>query len=149
MEMTPGSFRITDGKKNGNNFSLKYYESGWNGGSKAQIKTYNFEKIGKKFSWVTKPINGLFNLKKNYDRLAEINDAFKEDGNKIGVKTMIKTFEKVGDFTGEIICKLVFSPIGSFLLEDTCSNIGSKLGKWIGKLLFEKNNENDKDKSED
>ena len=149
MEMTPGSFRITDGKKNGNNFSLKYYESGWNGGSKAQIKTYNFEKIGKKFSWVTKPIDGIFNFKKNYDRVTEIKDAFKEDGNKIGVKTMIKTFEKVGEFTGEIICKSLFSPIGSFLLEDTFSCCGSKIGKWFGKLLFEKNNENDKDKSED
>ena len=149
MEMTPGSFRITDGKKNGNNFSLKYYESGWGGGSKAQIKTYNFEKIGKKFSWVTKPIDGIFNFKKNYDRVTEIKDAFKEDGNKIGVKTMIKTFEKVGEFTGEIICKSLFSPIGSFLLEDTFSCCGSKIGKWFGKLLFEKNNENDKDKSED
>ncbi len=42
-----GSLRLTNGAYNGNALSLKYYESGWTGGSKAQIKTYNLSSAGK------------------------------------------------------------------------------------------------------
>ncbi len=41
-----GSFRLAS---NGL-FSPKYYSSGWNGGSRAGIKTYNFSKLGGKIS---------------------------------------------------------------------------------------------------
>lgn len=64
IEMCPGSFRNRVGKKNGDNFSFKYYKSIWTDGSKAQIKTYNFEKIGIKFLKVTNPINNFFEIKK-------------------------------------------------------------------------------------
>ena len=36
-----GSFRLTNGTYNGNNFDPKYYSSNWKGGSRAKIKTYN------------------------------------------------------------------------------------------------------------
>ncbi len=39
MEVQGGSYRLTDGKYSGN-ISLKYYESGWQGRSRAQIKTF-------------------------------------------------------------------------------------------------------------
>ncbi|MDR1003802.1 MAG: DUF6443 domain-containing protein [Prevotellaceae bacterium] len=41
------SLRFTNGVKNGSQFSPKWYASGWTGGSKAQITTYQMSKIGK------------------------------------------------------------------------------------------------------
>jgi hypothetical protein len=52
MKESKASFRLTDGKK-GNKISFKYYKSGWNGGSKAGIKTYNISKIGEKIGKLT------------------------------------------------------------------------------------------------
>lgn len=42
-----GSFRMTNGAYNGSAWSPKYYPSGWTGGSRARISTYNISKIGK------------------------------------------------------------------------------------------------------
>lgn len=42
----PGSFRFRNGLYNGNNFSFKYYSSGWRGGSRALISTFRINKIG-------------------------------------------------------------------------------------------------------
>ncbi len=44
--LVPGSFRLTNGSYNGSSFSLKYYSSGWTGGGRARISTYNIGKIG-------------------------------------------------------------------------------------------------------
>lgn len=46
-EQVPGSFRLTNGLANGSTFSPKYYGSGWAGGSRARISTYNIGNIGK------------------------------------------------------------------------------------------------------
>lgn len=51
IEAIPGSFRIADGAYNGNAFSPKYYSSGWSGGSRARITTYNISKIGRNLGW--------------------------------------------------------------------------------------------------
>ena len=42
-----GSLRLTNGAYNGNALSPQYYESGWTGGSRAQIKTYNLSSTGR------------------------------------------------------------------------------------------------------
>lgn len=42
-----GSMRLTNGTANGNALSLKHYQSGWNGGSRAGIKTYQLGTAGK------------------------------------------------------------------------------------------------------
>ena len=47
MENMKGTFRMTNGRYNGNMPSFKYYESGWRGGSQAQITTYSVSKTGK------------------------------------------------------------------------------------------------------
>jgi RHS repeat-associated protein len=47
LENTQGSFRLTNGVKNGSKLSLWYYSSGWSGGSRARITTYNISRIGK------------------------------------------------------------------------------------------------------
>ena len=47
LQKAGGTFRLTNGAYNGNKISLKHYESGWKGGSRAQIKTYSSVKYGK------------------------------------------------------------------------------------------------------
>lgn len=47
VEKMPGSFRLTNGAYNGSAWSPRYYGSGWTGGSRARISTYNIGKIGK------------------------------------------------------------------------------------------------------
>jgi hypothetical protein len=47
MTTQGGSVRLTNGAYNGNALSPKYYESGWAGGSRAQIKTYSLSSSGK------------------------------------------------------------------------------------------------------
>ncbi|MEM9932637.1 MAG: RHS repeat-associated core domain-containing protein, partial [Bacteroidota bacterium] len=42
-----GSIRLTNGVANGNAFSPKFYQSGWTGGSRARISTYNLGTLGK------------------------------------------------------------------------------------------------------
>jgi RHS repeat-associated protein len=44
--MQNGSFRLTNGQYNGSQFSFKYYETGWKGGSVANITTYSISKLG-------------------------------------------------------------------------------------------------------
>ncbi|MGH2564225.1 MAG: RHS repeat-associated core domain-containing protein, partial [Ginsengibacter sp.] len=46
MGKLSGTFRLTDGTYNGSSLSLKYYSSGWNGGSRAGITTYSAAKWG-------------------------------------------------------------------------------------------------------
>ena len=45
-ELKQGAFRLTNGVSNGSQISLKYYASGWRGGSRAQISTYKLSKVG-------------------------------------------------------------------------------------------------------
>jgi len=40
------SFRLTNGAYNGSSFSLRFYGSGWGGGSTAQITTYSLSNLG-------------------------------------------------------------------------------------------------------
>ena len=64
-----GSLRLTDGELHGNNFSPKYYSSGWGGGSRAKIKTYKISKIGEKISKVTAPLSAELEVVKLYKSL--------------------------------------------------------------------------------
>jgi RHS repeat-associated protein len=47
-----GSMRITNGAYNGNSVSFRYYESGWKGGSRAKISTYQLGTTGRLVSRV-------------------------------------------------------------------------------------------------
>ena len=137
MEDIKGSFRLTDGKKNGNNFSFKYYKSGWKGGSRARIKTYNVEKIGNNIHKVIKPLKKLLKLQMIYDGVNEIKNAYNEDGNKFGTKTKVKVFEKVGEYIGSKLDDAILTPIGSYFFGDYFSNIGGEIFKKVGKFLFD------------
>ena len=137
MKKNKGSFRLTDGKKNGNNFSFKYYKSGWKGGSRAQIETYDAEKVGNNIRIVTKPLKIIFTALKIYDVANELMNAYNEDGNKIGTKTLVKLCEKAGEFLGNKLSDVLLTPIGGYFFGDYFSSFGGIIGKNIGKLLFE------------
>ena len=141
MKESKASFRLTDGKK-GNKISFKYYKSGWNGGSKAGIKTYNISKIGEKIGKLTGVLGDFFTIKNIYD-------GYKEDGNKIGDNTKIALSEEISSSIGEAVCAgigtLLFGPIGTV--------IGAIFGSFYfgkkGKEYCEKRIEEQKQKKEE
>ena len=47
LQTQGGSIRLTNGAANGNALSLRLYDSGWNGGSRARITTYQLGAAGK------------------------------------------------------------------------------------------------------
>src|SRR5690606_36088351 len=49
LEYNTGSFRLRNGVANGNALSPKYYRSGWTGGSRAQIRTFNIGNVSRMF----------------------------------------------------------------------------------------------------
>jgi RHS repeat-associated protein len=58
LELSCSSFRITNGKYNGSRLSPKIYSSGWSGGSRAGIKTYNMGKVAKGLGKVSFVLGG-------------------------------------------------------------------------------------------
>ena len=56
LEDKEGSFRITSGNKERYFISPKYYPSGWKGGSRADITTYDISKFGKRMGVIGKTI---------------------------------------------------------------------------------------------
>ena len=60
-ELTEGAFRLTNGAYNGSQISLKYYASGWRGGSRAQIRTYRLSAAGKILGGATFAASTLMN----------------------------------------------------------------------------------------
>jgi RHS repeat-associated protein len=64
-----GSMRFTSGAANGNALSLKYYESGWQGGSRARITTYQLGTAGRlvgKVGTAGTIIVGALDIRNNY-----------------------------------------------------------------------------------
>ena len=141
-------------KKNGDKFSFKYYKSGWKGGSRAMIKTYDVEKIGNNLRKIAKPIKSL-KLDKAIDKyldIKEVVDAYKEDGNKFGTKTKIclckKTGEKTGAVVGAAIGTAILGPIGGIIGNFIGSNLGGSIFEKIGEFFCQNNNESVKNTEE-
>ena len=154
MEDVKGSFRITNGKKNGDKFSFKYYKSGWKGGSRAMIKTYDVEKIGNNLRKIAKPIKSL-KLDKAIDKyldIKEVVDAYKEDGNKFGTKTKMclckKAGEKTGAVVGAAIGTAILGPIGGIIGDFIGSTLGGSIFEKIGEFFCQNNNESVKNTEE-
>jgi len=87
-----GSLRITNGAYNGNALSLKYYESGWAGGSRAQIKTYQLSSVSKVVSKLGTGGAAVVGL---YDIGAKL-----KDEGRFGVQTQLATGRTAGSFAG-------------------------------------------------
>ena len=112
-----GSYRLTH---NGT-FSPKYYSSGWRGGSRGHIKTYNSVKTGNAISKVATPI-GLSMI------LYNLYGAYKTDGDKIGKNTKITATSEVGSWGGGIGGAKAGASIGTVCYP----GIGTVLGSIIG-----------------
>ena len=120
LEKVKGTIRLTNGKKNGNKFSPKYYKSGWNGGGKSGIKTYDISKIGKigkAIKKVTGPIGKIFEIT-NF--VVEI----LEDGCKIGDNAKINAGSFAGGTIGAAIGTMFLGPFGAF--------VGGIIGAYYG-----------------
>ena len=117
-----GSLRLTNGAYNGNALSLKYYESGWTGGSKAQIKTYNLSSAGKvigKVGTAGTVAIGLYDIGTN---------AYQEGG--FGTQTQRAAGRAVGSLAGGYGGAYVGAAIGSLF-----GGVGAIPGGVIGGLL--------------
>ena len=120
LEKVKGTIRLTNGKKNGNKFSPKYYKSGWNGGGKSGIKTYDISKIGKigkAIKKVTGPIGKILEIT---NCVVEI----LEDGCKIGDNAKINAGSFAGGTIGAAIGTMFLGPFGAF--------VGGIIGSYYG-----------------
>lgn len=93
MVQSGGSFRVTNGTYNGNQLSPRYYQSGWAGGSRAQIATYNMTRVGSNIgrgSLYGSLVLGAYN----------INEANIEDGRSFGYNTQVTTAQTAGGIAG-------------------------------------------------
>ena len=93
MVQSGGSFRVTNGAYNGNRLILRHYQSGWTGGSRAQITTYNMTRVGSnlgRWSIYGSVLLGAYN----------INEANIQDGRSFGYNTQVATAQTAGGIAG-------------------------------------------------
>jgi LysM repeat protein len=113
LEKVKGSFRLTNGAYNGSEFSPKFYETGWEGGSVARITTYNIAEWGGRIGKGSIIISvgfGLYN----------INEANQLDGRSFGINTQVATAETAGG--------IALGWAGA----ETGAEIGAAIGVWFG-----------------
>ena len=117
----------------------KHYKSGWGGGSRAKIKTYNSVKVGGALSKVATPIGIGISAKNVYD-------AYKSDGNSIGNNTKKAVVSEAGSWAGGIGGAAYGAAIGSAFCPGITGAIiggiaggygGGKGGEKIGEKLFD------------
>jgi len=169
LQKDKGSVRLTNGKYNGNNISPKYYGSGWNGGSKAVIKTYKLSEIGCKIKGITNHINKAI-------KLNNIGEAIVEDGGKIGDKSKEAFVGEAGSIAGGITGKFIVKSVGKMLgnaisfipavrgikaiytiaklagaayVTLKCSDIGEEFAKDVAKKITGKKEDEKNEKDED
>ena len=112
-----GSYRLTH---NGT-FSPKYYSSGWRGGSRGHIKTYNSEKTGGLISKLATPIGVGMSAYNLYG-------AYKSDGDRVGKNTKITATSELGSWVGGIGGSAAGATIGTAC----CPGFGTLAGGIIG-----------------
>ena len=93
MVQAEGSFRLTNGSYNGNQLSPKHYQSGWSGGSRAQITTYNMSRVGSNIGRGS--IYGTLVL-----GAYKINEANVQDGRAFRYNTQVATAQTAGGIVG-------------------------------------------------
>jgi hypothetical protein len=104
-----GTFRLTNGTYNGSNLSVKYYSTGWTGGSRAGITTYSAAEWGSKVSTGSLVVGlalGGYN----------IYEGMQKDGGTYGLNAQVATGQAVGGIA-----------VGAAGAE-----IGAAIGVWFG-----------------
>lgn len=135
LEDKEGSFRITSGNKERYFISPKYYPSGWKGGSRADITTYDISKFGKRMGVIGKTIEAASGIN-------EIVEAYNKGENVS--KVMAKV---LGGFGGSTLAgaaaSYLFSLTGwgipiAIAASIVLSGIGSEMGEKLGETIYEK-----------
>ncbi|HEY5405516.1 MAG TPA: RHS repeat-associated core domain-containing protein [Ginsengibacter sp.] len=113
LDYSSASFRMTNGSYNGSEFSFKYYSSGWSGGSRAGISTYEVAGFGEglaKGSIVAGVVLGGINVYEGYEK----------DGGNYGTNAQLATGNAVGGI------------VGGWAGAETGAAIGASFGVWFG-----------------
>lgn len=118
-----GSVRFTNGTYNGNHFSFKYYPSGWNGGSRAGIKTYNVGKFGKIISKSTMGLSVLYGAN-------DVSNGYLLDGGQWGYHSNMALSRTIGSAGGATLGAEIGASIGSLLW-----GLGAVPGAFIGGII--------------
>jgi RHS repeat-associated protein len=122
LQSQGGSMRLTNGAANGNTLSLKYYESGWTGGSKAKITTYQLGSAGKalgKLGTAGTIIVGGVDI---------VSNAYSEGG--FGTNTQLATGRTAGSLAGGAGGAAIGAAIGSLF-----AGVGAIPGGIIGGVI--------------
>ena len=151
MSKSKKTFRITNGMNK--QISPKIYDSGWKGGSKAKIKTYEVSKIGKE------GLKGLNELKKFTKGVEKVNNVLnyvdivskegEERAKAIGSLAGSKIGSIGGRFIGGAIGSIFPGPgnaIGAFVGDVVGSVIGKAIGEWTGGMIYNRSNMRRKNK---
>jgi RHS repeat-associated protein len=140
-ENLTGSFRLTNGSYNGSQVSLKYYNSGWKGGSSAGISTYSATEWGgrvAKGSIIVSVGFGAYN----------IYNGVQEDGGTYGINAQVATGQTVGGIAGGwagaeagatagLYVGAFFGPAGLIAGPIVGGIIGGVAGGWAGSTAGE------------
>ena len=118
-----GSFRLVKD----NCFSPKYYNSGWRGGSRAKITTYNTSKFWKNLSKASNPLSYVMSG-------FNIFNGFSEDGNQIGENCKETICSEIGSYIGAEAGGKAGTFIGSLFMPGVGSAIGGIAGSIIGRI---------------
>jgi RHS repeat-associated protein len=125
LKKVKGSVRFTNGIFNGNHLSYKYYATGWNGGSRAGIKTYNVGKLGKTISRTTMGLSVLYGVN-------EVADGYMLDGGRWGYNSNMALFKTIGSTGGSIMGAEIGAEIGLLF-----GGFGAIPGALIGGIIFD------------
>ena len=123
-----GTFRLTDGTYNGSNLSLKYYSSGWTGGSRAAITTYSAAEWGSRIgkgSIVVSVGLGAYNIYNGYQ----------QDGCTYGLNAQVATGQTIGGIGGGMAGAEIGAAIGVWFGGVGAipgAIIGGVIGGWLG-----------------
>jgi hypothetical protein len=123
MEKTGGTFRLTNGTNKGNLVSVKHYASGWQGGSRAGIKTYSMIKWGGRIS---KGATGVGLIVGVY----QIGNGISQDDGTFGYNAQHATASVAGGTLGAAGGAALGAFIGSFF-----AGIGAVPGAAIGGVI--------------
>ena len=105
------SFRLTNGAYNGSEFSFKYYSSGWNGGSRAAISTYEVAGLGEGVAKGALVVGVVLGGVKIYNGI-------QKDGGRYGQNAQLATGDAVGGL------------VGGWAGAETGATIGASIGVW-------------------
>ena len=109
-----GSFRITNGVNGGLKPSIKYYASGWTGGSRARITTYGMGSLVGKVGTVGSVVVGGF----------QIAEGVEQDGGTYGKNAQIATGNVAGGMVG--------GWAGGVAGAEAGATVGAAVGVWFG-----------------